>query len=161
MRRYLLALLAVLALAPPALAQTANTWTNQKINDMRAHGRDREFDSRANTHFQIGLDYLRDMDRLLDEERGPRVEKKLGKAYRRAVKNLEQAVDVEPEWVDAYVMLGSAHYKMHDYPAAKAAYQSALRIDPENQAVQGYLATVEWYIEHPQAADDDSASSGS
>jgi cytochrome c-type biogenesis protein CcmH/NrfG len=48
-------------------------------------------------------------------------------------------------------MLGSVHYKMKDYEAAQEAYEAALALEPENEDVQAYLATVNWYIEHPQA----------
>ena len=146
-------LLILAALAPaPATAQTGSTWHDQKMNDMKAHQRDSDYDSRANEHFQMGLQYMSDIQRLLREDRGPRAEKKLHKAYDKAVKNFEEAIKAEPEWVDAYIMLGSVHYKMEDYPAAKSAYESALAIDPEHADAQAYLSTVQWYIDHPEAA---------
>lgn len=149
------ALLAVALLAAgPAAAQTGSLWHNQKLNDMKSHQRENDFDSRANEHFQMGLQYMSDIQRLLkDEDRGKRTEKKLDKAYKKAVKNFESAIEAEPEWRDAYVMLGSVHYKMKDYPAAKSAYEAALALDPENTDVQAYLGTVNYYIENPEVAE--------
>lgn len=151
-------LLAVAVLsAAPAAAQTGSLWHNQKLNDMKSHDRESTYDSRANEFFQMGLQYMSDLQRLLKEEdRSPRQEKKLGKTYQKAVKNFESAVDAEPEWLDAYIMLGSIHYKMKDYPAAQAAYESALSIDPEHADAQAYLSTVQWYMDHPEADPNDS-----
>lgn len=147
-------LVAGLLAAGPAAAQTGSLWHDQKMNDMKSHEREKAFDSRANEHYQMGLQYMSDIQRLLkDDDRGTRAEKKLDKAYQKAVKNFESAIEAEPEWRDAYVMLGSVHYKMKDYPAAKSAYESALALDPENTDVQAYLATVNYYIEHPEVAE--------
>ncbi len=155
-------LLAVAVLATaPAAAQTGSLWHNQKLNDMKTHDRESAYDSRANEFFQMGLQYMSDLQRLLKEDdRSPRQEKKLDKTYRKAVKNFESAIDTEPEWLDPRVMLGSIHYKMKDYPAAKAAYESALAIDPEHADVQAYLSTVQWYMDHPEAEQADAESSG-
>lgn len=149
-------LLALVVLAAtPAAAQTGSLWHNQKLNDMKSHERESAYDSRANESFQMGLQYMSDLQRLLKEDdRGPRQEKKLDKVYRKAVQNFESAIDAEPEWFDAYIMLGSVHYKMKDYPAAKAAYESALSIDPEHADAQAYLSTVQWYMDHPEAEQE-------
>ena len=138
----------------PASAQTGSVWHNQKMSDMHKHDRESAFDSRANEHYQMGLQYMNDMQRLLgDDDRGPKQEKKLDKAYRKAVKNFESAIKVDEDWMEPYIMLGSIHYKMKDFPAAKSAYESALALDPENSDVQAYLNTVNWYIDHPEEVE--------
>jgi tetratricopeptide (TPR) repeat protein len=149
------ALVAVALLAAaPAAAQTGSLWHDQKMSDMQKHERDKAVDSRADQHYQMGLQHMTDMQRILgDDDPGKRSERKLGKAYDRAVENFESAIEAEPEWLEPRVMLGSVHYKMKDYEAAREAYESALALQPENENVQAYLATVTWYIEHPQADD--------
>lgn len=140
--------------AAPAAAQTGSLWHNQKLNDMKSHDRESAYDGRASEHFQMGLQYMSQMQRLLrEDERTPREEKKLQKIYGKAVKNLEEALKVEPEWPDAYLMLGSIHYKMKDYAAAKKAYESLLALDPEHADGQAYLSSVEWYLAHPEEAE--------
>ena len=138
---------------PPAAAQTGSVWHNQKMNDMRAHQRDQEFGDRASQHYQLALDHVRDMQRLLgDDEPSPRQRKKLDKAYRKAAEHLDQVIELEPGWLDAHLMLGSVHYKMEDYAAAKSCYEAVLAIDPEHADAQAYLSSAEWFLDHPEQA---------
>jgi cytochrome c-type biogenesis protein CcmH/NrfG len=141
-----------LLVTAPAAAQTGSLWHDQKLSDMQKHDRDKAVDSRADQHYQMGLQHMTEIQRLLgDDDLGKRAERRLGRSYERAVKNFESAIEAEPEWIEPYVMLGSVHYKMKDYEAAQEAYEAALALEPENEDVQAYLATVNWYIEHPQA----------
>ena len=40
----------------------------------------------------------------------------------------------------AHVLLGDAHFRMNDFPAAVTAYRQALRLDPENSSAKSGLA---------------------
>lgn len=148
-----LALFALALGALPATAQTGSVWHNQKINDMRAHQRDRDFDDRAGQHYQIALEHVRDLQRLLrEDELSPRQQKRLDKAYRKATEHLAQVIELEPEWIDAHLMLGSVHYKMEDYAAAKICYEAVLGLDPEHADAQAYLSSAQWFLDHPEQA---------
>lgn len=148
-----LAFLALSVAALPATAQTASVWHNQKMNDMRAHQRDQEFGDRASQHYQLALEHVSDMQRLLrEDERSEREQKKLDKAYRKAIKHLGQVIELEPEWLDAHLMLGSVHYKMADYASAKTCYEAVLGLDPEHADAQAYLSSAEWYLNQPEQA---------
>lgn len=139
--------------ALPAGAQTASVWHNQKINDMRAHQRDQEFGDRASQHYQLALEHVADMQRLLREDTlSNRQQKKLDKAYRKATEHLGQVIELEPEWLDAHLMLGSVHYKMEDYASAKTCYEAVLALDPEHADAQAYLSSVQWFLDHPRQA---------
>lgn len=153
------AVLAVMALAAllaasalPARAQTGSLWHDQKINDMRAHEREKIAGTEAGNHYELALGHVQRIQVLLDEEdRSPRQEKKLRKAYDKAVEHLEGAVEAAPEWLDARMMLGAVHYKMKSYPEAKTAYEGALALDPDNESAKSYLASVNWYLERSGA----------
>lgn len=146
----LAALLATSAL--PSRAQTGSLWHDQKINDMRAHERDKIAGTEAGNHYELALGYVERMQTLVDrEDRSPRQEKKLQKAYDKAVEHLDGAIEAAPEWLDARLMLGAVHYKMKAYPEAKAAYEGALALDPDNESAKSYLASVNWYLERSGA----------
>jgi tetratricopeptide (TPR) repeat protein len=144
--------LVTVALAPLAAeAQTGSLWHNQKLNDMKAHQRGQDYDNRANQHYQLAVDHVRDLQRLLaEDELSRRQEKRLDRAYRKATSHLEQVVEVEPEWLEAHLLLGSVHYKMEDYAAAKTAFEGVLSLDPEHQDAQAYLSSAQWHLDHPE-----------
>jgi tetratricopeptide (TPR) repeat protein len=123
---------------------------------MKSHQRGQDFDNRANTHYQLAIDHVRDMQRLLDEEElSRRQENRLDKAYRKATSHLEEAVEIEPEWLEAHLLLGSVHYKMADYGAAKSSFEAVLALDPEHGDAQAYLSSAQWYLDHPEKTASD------
>jgi tetratricopeptide (TPR) repeat protein len=135
------------ALAGPAAAQTGSTWHDQKLNDMRAHERGKLAGSKAGNEYDLAVGYIQRMQTLLDEEeRSEREEKKLQKAYEKAVGHLEKAIEAAEDWLDPRMMLGAVHYKMKEYEPAKEAYEGALALDPENASAKSYLASVSWYL---------------
>ncbi|HEX2657596.1 MAG TPA: tetratricopeptide repeat protein, partial [Polyangia bacterium] len=40
----------------------------------------------------------------------------------------------------AHVLLGDAHFRLNEYPAAATAYEQALRLEPENPSAKSGLA---------------------
>jgi hypothetical protein len=98
-----------LLVTAPAAAQTGSLWHDQKLSDMQQHDRDKAVDSRADQHYQMGLQHMTEIQRLLgDDDLGKRAERRLGRSYERAVKNFESAIEAAPEWIQPYVMLVSS-----------------------------------------------------
>ncbi len=52
-----------------------------------------------------------------------------------AINNLEEAKTVNPKDIDALKKLGELYVKKEDYHNAKSAYESALKIDPNDTEV--------------------------
>lgn len=149
------------ALPDPATAQTGSTWHDQKLNDMRSHERDKLAGTKAGTEYDLAVGYIQRMQSLLDEEdRSKRQEKKLQKAYGKAVDHLEKSIEAASDWLDPRMMLGAVHYKMKEYRAAKEAYESALALDPENESAKSYLASVNWYLARTGADSGDDRGGG-
>lgn len=149
------------ALPDPAAAQTGSTWHDQKLNDMRAHERGKLAGSKAGNEYDLAVGYIQRMQTLLDEEeRSEREEKKLQKAYEKAVGHLEKAIEAAEDWLDPRMMLGAVHYKMEEYEPAKEAYEGALALDPENASAKSYLASVNWYLARTGGEESDDRGGG-
>jgi len=149
------ALLAVAAVAP-ACAQSSDVWVNQKTFDMRSHDRNKAYDRRATEHYEQALAYVQTVQTLTEiDERSPRQEKKLQKAYTRAREHLDQAIKVSPDFVAARMMLGALHYRMKEYAAARDAYQGVLEVEPDNQDAQAYLSSVEYQLQRSEGEATD------
>jgi len=56
-----------------------------------------------------------------------------------AVKELESALKLEPEDPVALKRLGSAFLRLKDYPKARAAWEKAATLTPEDEQLQGYI----------------------
>lgn len=142
--------LSLLAPALPAFAQTSEVWTNTKISDLRRH--QQEVSAPAAEKLDMANRHLARIDELTQEdELSPRQEKKLRKAYDRAVGHLEEAIELEPEWMEPRVYLAGVHFNVKEYDEAVRCYEEALALEPENEQVQSYLKTAQWYAER---ADD-------
>jgi len=59
-----------------------------------------------------------------------------------AVRELEGVLRLEPEDVIALKRLGSAHLRLKDYPKAKAAWQKASSLSPDDEQLKEYLAAL-------------------
>ncbi|MGD2116355.1 MAG: tetratricopeptide repeat protein [Acidobacteriota bacterium] len=146
-RTFALTLLAALLLAPcgAALAQTSDVWTNTKISDLRRH--QGEVDSEAAEHYETAQRYMVKIDRLLgDEDRGKRQEKRLEKAFDKAIRELNAAIEAAPDWIEARLALGSVHYKHGDLEEARSDYEGILAVDPEHERARAYLGTVQYEL---------------
>lgn len=148
------------ALQAPLEAQTRDTWTNQKIYDMRRH--QQEIPSVAAEHYETAQRYMVKIDRLAEkDDLSKRQQKKLDRAYDKAVQELEATIEEAPDWMEARLALGSVHYKRGALEPARETYQEILAIEPENERAQAYLGTVEYEIaqreQRRQAATDGGA----
>jgi Flp pilus assembly protein TadD len=54
------------------------------------------------------------------------------KDYPRAVTELEQAIQLDPNLGEAHFRLGNAYLQLKDYGKAETAFRSALKIDPDD-----------------------------
>jgi tetratricopeptide (TPR) repeat protein len=141
------AVLAALLLAPcgAALAQTSDVWTNTKISDMRRH--QQEVDSVAAEHYETAQRYLVKIERFLkNDELSDRQQKKLERAFGKAIQELGAAIEADPDWIEARLALGSVHYKHGDLEEARADYEGILEIEPEHDRARAYLGTVQYEI---------------
>ncbi len=50
---------------------------------------------------------------------------------REAIPHLNKAVEIHPNYKNAYLLLGNAHNYLKEYPKAVSFYEQALRIDPD------------------------------
>jgi|GEM_PF-1625400 len=149
----------LLSAIAPAVAQTPDVWTNQKISDMRRH--QQEVPSQAAEHYEIAQRYLVTIDRLSkDDDLSQRQQKKLDRAYEKAIEELNATLEEAPDWIEARMALASVYYTKKDYEAARDQYQEILKTDPENERAASYLTTVEYYIRHAEQATDQQESSG-
>jgi len=60
--------------------------------------------------------------------------------YADALTDAEKTVELKPDWAKGYSRLGAAHLGLGDAPAAIAAYEKGLELDPSNEALKGGLA---------------------
>ena len=153
--------LSLAATALPAAAQTSDVWTNTKISDLRRH--QQEVSAPAAEKLDMANRHLVRIDQLTQEEKelSPRQEKKLRKAYDKAVEHLEEAIGLEPEWLEPRLYLASVHYRMEEYDEAVRCYEEALELEPENEQVQGYLESARWYAERAEKGDGEGEAEGS
>ncbi len=150
-----MAVAAVLAAASPLAAQTSSAWMNTKISDLRAA--QQKIPSEAAEHYETAQRYLVTIQDLSDKkDLSKRQQKKLDRAFRKAISELGAAIESSPDWVEARMALGSVDYKKKDYEGARDQYQEVLRIEPDNDRAKSYLETVQYYISHQDAADQES-----
>lgn len=132
--------------ALPLTAQTSDVWTNTKISDLRRH--QAEVSAPAADQLDMANRYLARVNRFAEQEDlSPRQQKKLDKAYRRAVRHLDEAIELEPEWLEPRLYLAALHYRLEAYEDSVRCYEEALAVDPDNEQVQGYLETARWHAE--------------
>ena len=68
--------------------------------------------------------------------------------YDQAIALLQRAVDIDPNYVEAYLLLGQQHLRLEQYDRAEEAFQNALDLKPKSrrwldEGQQG-LATARW-----------------
>lgn len=144
----------LLLAASPLLAQTSDVWTNQKISDLRRH--QQQIPSEAAEHYEIAQSYLATIDHLGEkEDLSKRQQKKLDRAYEKATSELEVTIEKAPDWVEARMALGALQFKQEKYEEARVQYKEVLRLEPENERAKSFLGTVEYYIAHADADQDD------
>lgn len=142
----LLSAVAVAAAALPLHAQTPDNWMNQKISDLRrAQG---EISSPAGEQLDMASRHLATIQRLLEkEDLSDRQQRKLDKAYERAAGHLEEAIELEPEWLEPRLYLGALHYKVGEYDEAVRWYEEAHAMAPGDKQVESYLINARWHAE--------------
>lgn len=85
-------------------------------------------------HYLIGLSYDR-----LDE-------------YDQAIAAYQQALEINPEYTEAWLGLGVVQRLSGDFEAARAAYQEALRLNPDLAEAHSSLGTLYVLEDQPEAA---------
>ena len=65
-----------------------------------------------------------------------------------AVNDAAKAVELKPEWAEAYFTLGQAHFGLADYDAALLAYQAALRLKPEFEEARREIGVTQGVLNH-------------
>lgn len=103
-------------------------------------------EQRADQHYNRGIS-LREKAWELAEKAAAanggerdKLEQKIEKTYRKAVREYESAVDLDPRHYRAYSDLGYALRKVGDYEAALAAYERALGMVPNYAEAIEYRA---------------------
>jgi tetratricopeptide (TPR) repeat protein len=148
-------LFATLLVAPwvSARAQTSDVWTNTKISDLRRH--QQEVDSEAAEHYETAQRYMVKIDRLLKkDDLSNRQEKKLERAFDKAIQELRAAIEADESWIEARLALGSVHYKHGDLAEARADYEGILAMEPDHERARAYLGTVQYELAQQKQADD-------
>jgi len=59
--------------------------------------------------------------------------------YRDALREAETCIALAPAWAKGHTRKGLAHFYLHQYGPAKAAYDKALALDPTNRQLQAKL----------------------
>lgn len=124
--------------ATPLAAQTGDTATNLRTHDFnRATQRDTSTPGQRAYETALGyVNRIRSLEtkRESGEELSAREQKKLDKAYEKALAGLTEAVEEAPAWVEPRLTLGALHYNRGEYDAALDAFQGVLDVEPEHQA---------------------------
>lgn len=72
-----------------------------------------------------------------------------------AIETYRRVVDLSPEWIEAHINLGVAHYQLGQLPAALAAFRAAVALDPMNGISRYNLGcTLEEMGEFDEAIDN-------
>jgi len=80
------------------------------------------------------------------------VEKALDKDYQGAVEDYTQAIDLNPEFVEAYIKRGATRYKLGDAREALKDCNQALRINPDLAPAYYYQGRARYRLGYTQAA---------
>lgn len=59
--------------------------------------------------------------------------------YKKSTKHFDKAIELNPEYADAYVRLGNAYYHIQDFDAAAKNYKRGAEIDPDAEGLDEYL----------------------
>jgi tetratricopeptide (TPR) repeat protein len=69
-----------------------------------------------------------------------------------AITALSQAIDLKPDFAEAYINRGLAHYMNENYPAAEEDFLAVLDIRPDDQKANNNLAVVYYRLERYEEA---------
>jgi tetratricopeptide (TPR) repeat protein len=69
-----------------------------------------------------------------------------------AVAALTRAIDLKPDFAEAYINRGLAHYLNENYPAAEEDFLAVLEIRPDDQKANNNLAVVYYRLERYEEA---------
>ena len=60
--------------------------------------------------------------------------------FKEAIEDCQQAIAIDPTYVKAFTRLGDAQLSSSLYTESIASFESALKLDPENEEIKGFLA---------------------
>jgi len=60
--------------------------------------------------------------------------------FRKAIETVKHALEIKPDSSDAYNILGVLHQVLDELPLAVQAYQTAIKLNPENESAKDNLA---------------------
>lgn len=69
-----------------------------------------------------------------------------------AIAALSQAIDLNPDFAEAYINRGLAHYMSENYPEAEEDFLAVLEIRPDDQKANNNLAVVYYRLERYEEA---------
>ena len=76
------------------------------------------------------------------------VEKSIVGQYEEAIKLLHRAIDLDPTYAEAYLLLGNQHMALMQYDKARECYQQCLDLNPKTQRwlqeARDGIRTAEW-----------------
>jgi tetratricopeptide (TPR) repeat protein len=84
-----------------------------------------------------------DFDKLIAEATAARQAER----WQDAIDLYKQAIKIRPKYVEGYWYQGTAYYSLQDYAAAKTAFESVLRLAPENGAAYAFVGLCEFALE--------------
>ena len=64
------------------------------------------------------------------------VEKSVVGQYEEAIKLLHKAIDIDPGYAEAYLLLGNQHMALMEYAKARECYQQCLDLNPKSSRWQ-------------------------
>ncbi len=71
-----------------------------------------------------------------------------------AITALSQAIDLKPDFAEAYINRGLAYYMNENYPQAEEDFLAVLEIRPDDQKANNNLAVVYYRLERYEEAAD-------
>jgi tetratricopeptide (TPR) repeat protein len=95
----------------------------------------------AERSYADGYDQVTKAKKDLEAGKGKNAEKK----FKKALERVEHATELDPNYHEAWNMVGYCSRKLGDYPKAFSAYQKALSIKPDYAPAHEYLG--EAYLE--------------
>ena len=100
--------------------------------DLRAQTAE-EFMSLGLTHFK----------NVYYKPRSGKSKARIDSEYDLAEKAFRNAVQMRPDWLEAYLSLGRTYFVQKKYPQAAETYRAALKVDPQEKAVYLKLASAQ------------------
>lgn len=137
MARLLVILASTVVLALPAGAQVDDF--GSKINTIDYQEATSDRTPAGTLAYQNALAQVGRIQDLEEKEKteglNERQTRKLAKAYERAFRYLEDAIEEVPDWIDPRFTLASLQYNTGAYQAARDTFAGLLEIDPDDARV--------------------------